>query len=95
MIAEETVRRIAELAHLEVADSNIKQLAKELSHIIDYVEQLKELKLDNVKPTSHAVEVHNVFRSEGDVVHADVVGKEVLSQAPEGNGVFFRVPKVL
>ena len=93
MITEEDVKKIARLAKLEIKKEDMAKLTNQLGGIMGYIETINELKLDDVKPTAHAVEVSNVFR-EDDVVTADVT-KKTLDKAPEGDGEFFRVPKVI
>lgn len=93
MIDEKIVKHVANLARLEIKEADISKLSNQLSKIIQYVETINELDLQGVKPTSHAVGVSNVFRAD-EVVHTKVRDK-LLEQAPESEGGFFRVPKVL
>lgn len=93
MIDQKIVKHVANLARLDIRESDIPRLADQLSRIIQYVETINELDLQGVKPTSHAVGVSNVFRAD-EVVPTNVRDK-VLEQAPESEGGFFRVPKVL
>lgn len=93
MIDEKQIRKIANLARLEINDSDIPKLSEQLTSILNYVETLNELDLRDIKPTAHAVEVSNVFRE--DVAVENDIAKTVLSEAPESDGVFFKVPRVL
>ena len=93
MIDEKQIRKIANLARLEIKDSDIPKLSEQLTSILNYVETLNELDLKDIKPTAHAVEVSNVFRE--DVAVENDIAKTVLPQAPESDGVFFKVPRVL
>jgi len=93
MIDQDLIKKAANLARLEIQEADMPKLSKQISDIIQYVETLNELNLEGIKPTAHAVDVDNVFRSDK-VVDAGII-EEVLEQAPEHEGRFFRVPKVL
>lgn len=93
MITEDVVKKVAGLAKLEIKKEDMAKLTEQLSDIFSYIETINELKLEPVKPTAHAVEVSNVFRE--DVVQPSNVTQKTLDKAPEGDGEFFRVPKVL
>lgn len=93
MIDELQIKKVANLARLEIKDEDVKRLSEQVSGILEYVETLNELDLTKIKPTAHAVEVNNVFRDDVSVKNDTAVA--VLSQAPESDGVFFKVPKVL
>ena len=93
MLTEEDVKKVARLAKLEIKKEDMAKLTNQLAGIMGYIETINELKLDNVKPTAHAVEVNNVFRE--DVVVTTDVTQKTLEKAPEGDGEFFRVPKVI
>lgn len=93
MITKDTVKNVARLARLKIKEGDIPKIADQLSRIIQYVETINELDLKNVKPTAHAVEVHNVFRD--DTVVPSKIIERAIEQAPEHDGRFFKVPKVL
>ncbi len=87
------VRKVAELARLNLPDDQIATYTVELEEILSYVEQLKEIDTNNVPPTSRAVEVINVMRE--DHVEVTCSREDILGQAPQREGDFFRVPKIL
>jgi aspartyl-tRNA(Asn)/glutamyl-tRNA(Gln) amidotransferase subunit C len=93
MINESDVRHIAHLSRLNPTDDEVKLFATQLSAILEYVEQLKELDTTDVPPTAHALPVHNVFRA--DEPRASLTPDEALANAPQRDGNFFAVPKVL
>lgn len=93
MITEDVVKKVAKLAKLEIKKEDVAKLTEQLSGILSFIETINELKLEDVKPTAHAVEVNNVFRE--DVARSSDVTQKTLDKAPEGDGEFFRVPKVL
>jgi aspartyl-tRNA(Asn)/glutamyl-tRNA(Gln) amidotransferase subunit C len=92
-IDEPLVRHVALLARLKLSDAEVARLAGELSAILDYMDQLNELDTANVPPMAHALPVVNVFR-EDEIVPSPGV-EVVLANAPQRQGSFFRVPKVL
>jgi len=95
MITKEQVEHIAHLARLTLSPKEKEHLPKELSQIVDYFAQISELNLEDIQPTSHAVDVENVFReNEDEVVQTEIIEK-VIEAAPEKDNHFFIVPKVL
>ncbi len=65
-------------------------MARELSGILEHVDRIAELDLDEVEPTSHVVELENVWRT--DVPHESLDRDVALAQAPDPDGGAFRVP---
>ena len=92
-ITAEDVRKVAQLARLDLPDDQIATYTEQLEKILAYVAQLEEIDTTNVKPTTRAVEVVNVTRN--DEVSATPVREELLDLAPQREGDFFRVPKIL
>ena len=64
MIDREQVLHVARLARLELTDDEVERMTGELSKILDHIEQIGELDLDDVAPTSHVVEVENALRAD-------------------------------
>lgn len=87
------IEKIAELARLNLKPEEAKKLEKELEAILGYVEKLKALDTSQVEPTSHVLNLENVFRK--DEVKPSAVRDEVLQHAPQADGKFFKVPKVV
>lgn len=92
-ITAEDVRKVAHLARLDLPDDQIATFTGQLEKILAYVAQLEQIDTTNVPPTTRAVEVVNVTRE--DEVAATPVRTELLDLAPEREGDFFRVPKIL
>jgi aspartyl-tRNA(Asn)/glutamyl-tRNA(Gln) amidotransferase subunit C len=90
---EQTVRHVAELARLHISDAEAELYARQLSKILDYVEQLNSVNTDGVPPTAHAGELSNVFRQ--DAEGRPWPPNRALSNAPKRHGDYFEVPKVL
>ena len=93
-IDRDTVRKIAALARLEVPASEEDRLVRELGAILTYVAQLQALDVSGIEPTSQVTEgVPPVPRSDEEIA-CDVRG-EALGQAPDRDGDYFRVPRVV
>lgn len=92
-ITIEEVKYVAALAKLSFNEEELAKIAKELDAIVGYVEQLKELNVDDVPPTSHVLDLHNVFRE--DRVESWLTPEEALQNAPAQKMGYFSVPKVI
>ena len=92
-ITADDVRKVAQLARLDLPDDTIATYTGQLERILDYVDQLQAVDTEGVLPTTRAVEVVNATR-EDTVVDTDV-RHDLLDQAPQREGDFFRVPKIL
>jgi aspartyl-tRNA(Asn)/glutamyl-tRNA(Gln) amidotransferase subunit C len=92
-IDELLVRRVAQLARLELSDQEIVQFSTQLSAIVNYIEKLNELNTDEVEPLAHCLPVCNVFRT--DEVLPSLTQEQTLANAPDAENGYFKVPKVL
>jgi len=92
-ITVEDVRKVAQLARLEIPEEKIATYAVQLERILDYVGHLEQVDTEGVPPTTRAVEVVNVTRD--DLVEPTPVREELLDLAPQREGDFFRVPRIL
>jgi len=86
------VKKVAELARLEITDAELETMARQLSAIVDYINQLQEVNTDGVEPLAHALDLHDVFRD--DVTGQSLSEDEVLANAPARKDNFYRVPAV-
>ncbi len=93
MLDREQVRKVAHLARLALTEEEETQFATQLSSILDYFEQLSELNTDNVPPTTRAIDMSNITRA--DVLEPYPDRDALLEEAPEQEGDYFRVPKIL
>jgi aspartyl-tRNA(Asn)/glutamyl-tRNA(Gln) amidotransferase subunit C len=92
-IDQEQVRKVAKLSRLDLSDGEVEEFTGQLSAILGYVEKMNELDTENVEPLAHCLAVHNVFRE--DVVKESLGAEKALANAPQQDGEFFRVPKIL
>jgi aspartyl-tRNA(Asn)/glutamyl-tRNA(Gln) amidotransferase subunit C len=88
-----TVRKVAMLARIAEPEEKLEGLAKELSGILNWIEQLNEVDTDGVEPMASAVHMPAPMRD--DVVTEGGDPEVVLSNAPKRAGAFFVVPKVV
>ena len=88
-----TVRNIAFLARIKVPEEELDHLAKELSEIIGWVEQLNEVDTEGIEPMTSVADLTLPWRA--DVVTDGDYPDRVLANAPEPEGGFFAVPKVI
>lgn len=93
MIDREQVRKVAHLARLELQPHEEEQFTTQLSSILDYFAQLDELDVTDVEPTARAIDVSNVTRPDQLQPFSD--REAILKGAPEQEGDFFKVPKIL
>lgn len=95
-VATEDVRRVAELANLELTAEEALRMQQDLNAILDHVAQLNELDTASVTPMAQVSEVlgSGGFLRE-DAVVPSLDRKQVMACAPESDGVFFKVPKVI
>jgi aspartyl-tRNA(Asn)/glutamyl-tRNA(Gln) amidotransferase subunit C len=90
---KETIKNIANLARIRVPDDNLDHLAKELSSIMDWVEQLNSVNTDGVEPLASVINVTLPLR-EDKITDGDCRNK-VLANGPEVEDGYFAVPKVI
>lgn len=93
MIDREQVHKVALLARLELAPEEEEQLTTQLSSILEYFEQLSELDVTDVQPTTRAIDVSNVTRADELQPYSYV--DTILNSAPDQEGDFFKVPQIL
>lgn len=77
----EEVKKIAQLARLELTPDEEKRHAETISAVLDYMNILNEVNTDGVEPTFYISEVHNVVRA--DVVVPSAVRNQLLAQMPQ------------
>ena len=87
------IDKIALLARLNLSGEEKSVLARDIEKILGYVGELSKLDTKNIEPTSHVLPMENVFRE--DERKASRVRDDVLAHAPEREGHFFKVPKVI
>jgi aspartyl-tRNA(Asn)/glutamyl-tRNA(Gln) amidotransferase subunit C len=97
-LTADEVAAVAHLARLELTETELAAMTRQLSSIVDYVAQLQQLNLDGVEPMAHALAVQNVFRADEPTPSLPV--DEALANAPDRRTdargqQFYGVPAVL
>jgi aspartyl-tRNA(Asn)/glutamyl-tRNA(Gln) amidotransferase subunit C len=89
----DTVRRIAHLARIAVAESEVEHLQGELNAMLAFVEQLSEVDVEGVEPMTSVTPME--MKKRADVVNDGEIADDVVRNAPETQDHFFLVPKVV
>jgi len=92
-ISREEVRHVAGLARLELSEQEEKRMTEQMNQILSYMDKLNELDTLDIPPTTHAIQLQNVFRP--DEVSPSLERERALANAPRNDGVSFIVPKVI
>ncbi len=87
------VRHIGRLSRIELTEDEVRMFKDQLAAILTYVDKLGELDTEGVEPMTHALELNNVFGD--DEVGESLAPDEALANAPQRDGNFFKVPKVI
>ena len=94
LIDEKITLKIASLAKLELTDQEIKEYSKDLTNILKWMEELKEVDVSNVQPVTSVTK--NELYERKDIAYKNTVEQEkILLNAPEKVGEYFTVPKVI
>ncbi len=92
-ITNEEVKKVANLARLELDEDEINNHAGQLEKILKYIEQLEKIDTDDVPCTTRAIEVKNVFRKDENK-NSDCT-QELLKLGPSREDKYFKVPKII
>lgn len=92
-ITRDEVWHVARLSRLALSPAEADTLGEQLAGILGYIKQLDRLDTSGVVPTSHAVEMGTPFRD--DSVHPFGDKEAILANAPDRDGDFFRVPRII
>ncbi len=87
------IAKVARLARVGLSPEELEHFGAQLGVILEHAAQVQSLPTEGVAPTSHPLPMVNAFRA--DEVHECLDRDEVLDQAPERHGPFFRVPPFL
>lgn len=89
----DAVKYTADLARIELSDKELDHFTGQLDRILAYVEKLNTLDAASLEPTSHVLEMKNVYRE--DVVKASLPASEVMKNSPAKENNLFKVPKII
>ncbi len=92
-IDKEQAKKVAKLSRLQLSEDEVEEFTHQLSAVLDYMDKLNELDTTNVEPLAHCLPITNVFRE--DCVKESLGTEKTLANAPQRDGDFFKVPKIL
>ena len=92
ILTRKEVEHIAELAKIKLTEEEKELFRGQLERILDYFKKIDELDLEGFEPTTHVLDLSNVFRD--DVVRESLPPEEVLANAPEKEDRYFKAPRV-
>lgn len=92
-ITQKEVEHVAKLARLELSEDEKVTFARQLSGILNYMDQLRSLDTTGVEPTATVLPADNIVRE--DQVHPSLPRDKALANAPDQAEGFFRVPRIL
>ena len=96
-LTKSDIEKVAQLAHLELDEEEVKMFSSQMADIVSYVEQLNELDTENVEPALGGLtpEGERTDSSRDDELKSSLGQKVALEEAPDPAEGHFRVPKVL
>jgi len=93
MLSKEEVIKIAELARIALTEAEVEKFQKDLSKVLEYVDELKKVNVEGLEEVSQVTGLVNVQRE--DKAEETLVREEILSQAPEVKDGYFKVKAIL
>ena len=94
-IDADAIRHIGKLSRIEITDEEIQTFPGQLSDVLQYFDKLQELDTENVTPMVHPIELNNILAPDIPDTQASLTPDETLKNAPQREGDFFKVTKVL
>ncbi|MDP3996844.1 MAG: Asp-tRNA(Asn)/Glu-tRNA(Gln) amidotransferase subunit GatC [bacterium] len=104
MVTREEIQKLAELSRIEVGEDEVEKLRKDIGGILEYVAQIKSVSPQTAKPPTNAdftrtdaekSELKNVFREDGNPHESGAFTEALLKEAPETEGGYVKVKKIL
>lgn len=94
-ISIDEVKKLAELSRIELSEEELEKMRGEIDSILEYVEAIREVPLpEGVSPSPHLA-LENVMREDGEAHEPGAYTEKLLSQAPQRDGKFLKVKKIL
>lgn len=91
--SKETIEKVSKLALLDLTEEEKETFPKQLGDILMYFKKLNDLDTNNIKPTTHAIDLKNVYRE--DVPTPSLSNEEALKNAEHKIDGFFKAPRIL
>ena len=95
MISKEEVEHIAKLARLGLNQSEVKKFQKELSSILDYIDQLKKAEISGVQSTSYSIFIENVMREDKLIARKPESKRKLIEKFPAAKGGYLKTKSIL
>lgn len=92
-LSPEEFKKLALLSRLEIDETQLESVNQQMNDILSYMELIGQVDIEGVEATAHAVALRNVMRE--DVPQESLSNEEALLNAPEKEGNYFKVPKVM
>jgi aspartyl-tRNA(Asn)/glutamyl-tRNA(Gln) amidotransferase subunit C len=92
-VLKEEVKYIAALAKLDFKEEELEEFTRHFNEILSYMDELNEVDTDNVEPLSHPIDGENIFREDVQIKSLD--RDEAMKNAPETDGTYFIVPRII
>ena len=92
-ITRDEVEHVAHLGRIELTGDEAERFTSQLGQILSYFEKLAQVDTTGIEPTRHAVDLANAFRD--DAVKPSYDSPTALANAPDRDGPFFKVPKII
>jgi len=92
-ITKDTVKYVAHLARIELMPKELETLSQQLQEILGFIDKLKQVDIKDISPTSHILPINNVLRDDSSA--ESLSNEKALENAPQRQGNFFGVPKVI
>ena len=92
MITIKDVEHVAKLARLELTEKEKEMFTHQLGDVLEHVEKMNEVDTTNVEPMNHPIDFYNVMREDNKIY--ENTREELMQNAPDIEGEFFKVPKI-
>ncbi|MBU1887951.1 MAG: Asp-tRNA(Asn)/Glu-tRNA(Gln) amidotransferase subunit GatC [Candidatus Omnitrophica bacterium] len=92
-ITKDTVKYAANLARIELSEKELEHFTGQLDRVLEYVHKLEGLNVEKLAPTSHVMDIKNVYRD--DIVKESLPASEAIKNAPAKEGDLFKVQKII
>ena len=94
MISKEEIKKLADLARIDMKDEEVESLRGEMDAILDYVGQVKSVTGD-LKEDTEIGSPRNVMRDDIDPIESETYSKELIAEFPQKEGDYLKVKKIL
>lgn len=95
MAVEINISHVARLARLDLSDEELETYGRQCQELLEHVARIQAVDTGGVEPTSHPFPMTNRFREDVVTSATVLVREEVLDQAPDTEGPYFRVPPAI